>query len=176
MSIFEDEEELKDKGKSDEERKQAADDGLDQPTNLIKDKIFNNNYESTEMEGGLTSFQVKEGHGQSNQSFEERVESDMAYELVSKVLDESSFRNLNKPDSDGNYKKLNKLQINEVYSYVAAYLPNFSRIQIFSVIQEYFDVNSNKFYDSLSNTFKKELIEELRSVGRLEEKTGGPLF
>ena len=103
MSIFEDEEELKDKGKSDEERKQAADDGLDQPTNLIKDKIFNNNYESTEMEGGLTSFQVKEGHGQSNQSFEERVESDMAYELVSKVLDESSFRNLNKPDSDGNY-------------------------------------------------------------------------
>jgi hypothetical protein len=43
-------------------------------------------------------------------------------------------------------------------------------------VQDYFDINSNKFYDSLSNTFKKELIEELRNGGSLKEKTGGPLF
>ena len=42
--------------------------------------------------------------------------------------------------------------------------------------KDYFDVNSNKFYDSLSNTFKKELIEELRDLGNLREKTKGPLF
>ena len=55
-------------------------------------------------------------------------------------------------------------------------LPEFPRIHIFSTIQDYFDVNSNKFYDSLSNTFKKELIEELRDLGNLREKTKGPLF
>ena len=47
---------------------------------------------------------------------------------------------------------------------------------MFSILQEYFDVNSNKFYDSLSNTFKKELVEELRADGYLEDKLGGPLF
>ena len=86
------------------------------------------------------------------------------------------FNNNYKPDSEGSFKKLNKLQINEVYSFTAMQLPNFSRIKMFSILQEYFDVNSNKFYDSLSNTFKKELVEELRADGYLEDKLGGPLF
>ena len=49
-------------------------------------------------------------------------------------------------------------------------------MQMFSIVQDHFDINSNKFYDSLSNTFKKELIEELRDSGNIREKTGGPLF
>ena len=55
-------------------------------------------------------------------------------------------------------------------------LPNLAKIHVFSTIQDYFDVNSNKFYDSLSNTFKKQLIEELRELGNLHEKSTGPLF
>ena len=170
MNIFEDDDLTSD-------AEEAEKDELDQMyTNLGKDKIFNNNYESTEFDTRPISFNVAPQFGSSNASAEERIEQDMAWEVVSEILDHSKFKNLNKSDKDGNFKKLNKLQINEVYSFIVMQLPEFPRIQLFSVVQEYFDVNSNKFYDSLSNTFKKELIEELRKIGYMREKTGGPLF
>jgi hypothetical protein len=179
MNIFEDDDELKDPGLSDEERKAKAEDaGLDSTTNLQKDKIFNNNYESTEFDTSPIKFQMSSQYegGSSGTNLEDNIEGKMAFEHISSVLDQSKYSSLNKPDADGNYKKLNKLQINEVYSYVVMTLPEFPRIHVFSTIQDYFDVNSNKFYDSLSNTFKKELIEELRELGNLREKTRGPLF
>jgi hypothetical protein len=157
------------------EPKPVEKDALDEYTNLQQDKIFNNTYETAGFDSGKMSFNLSPQFGKSN-NFEDTIEQDMAWELVSKLLDTSKFKDLNKPDKEGNYKKLNKLQINEVYSYIVMQIPDFSRIQIFSVVQEYFDVNSNKFYDSLSNTFKKELIEELRTIGYMREKTGGPLF
>ena len=169
MNIFEDDDLTSD-------AEEAEKDDLDRFSNLNKDKIFNNNYEATEYDTRKISFQVAPAFAGSSSSPEERIEDDMSYTIVSEVLNNSKFKNLNKPDKEGSYKKLNKLQINEVYSYVVMQLPNFPRIQLFSVVQEYFDVNSNKFYDSLSNTFKKELIEELRKIGYMREKTGGPLF
>ena len=150
------------------------DDGLDRTSNLQEDKIFNNNYELTEYEGGSISFQPADGY-ESNLR-EEDIEYNMIYEVVSKYLAESEYEKYNKPDKEGSFKKLNKMQINEVYSYVLAEFGGFPKVQLFSVVQDYFDINSNKFYDSLSNTFKKELIEELRTGGSLREKTGGPLF
>jgi len=173
MSIFEDEE-----NPDIEPAKSQTPDPLDQTTDLQKDKIFNNNYESTDIDTTPIKFKVSDDYqgGASNLSFEDRLEQDMAFEVISAILDKSKFTAYNKPDSEGSFKKLNKLQINEVYSFTAMQLPNFSRIKMFSILQEYFDVNSNKFYDSLSNTFKKELVEELRADGYLEDKLGGPLF
>ena len=178
MNIFEDDE-LKDQGISDEERKKQAEEaGLDQTTDLQKDKIFNNNYESTDFDTTPIKFTVSSQYegGSNGTNLEDNIEAKMAFEHISSVLAKSKYSELNKPDSEGNYRKLNKLQINEVYSFVVMTLPEFPRIHIFSTIQDYFDVNSNKFYDSLSNTFKKELIEELRDLGNLREKTNGPLF
>ena len=142
---------------------------------LTRDKIFDNNYESTAFQGPDTNFQLSSSYNKGK-DFIDALEYDMSYEVVMSVLEKSPYINLNKVDEDGNYKKLNKMQINEVYSYVSGSLPNFPRVQIFSIVQDYFDINSNKFYDSLSNTFKKELIEELRQSGAMKEKTGGPLF
>lgn len=148
-------------------------DDLDETTNLQEDKIFNNNYESTELDTTPISFNID---GDGGGAVEEDIEYRMAYEVISKFLDRSEYSELNLPDENGSFKKLNKMQINEVYSFVLANFGSFPKVQIFSIVQDYFDVNSNKFYDSLSNTFKKELIEELRNSGSLKEKTGGPLF
>jgi hypothetical protein len=64
--------------------------------------------------------------------------------------------------SDGVSKKLNKVQINKVFSYVITSLgKDYSRVDIFGVLSDYFDVFPNKFYNSLSNKFKDELITEL---------------
>jgi hypothetical protein len=161
----------------DEENKNEEenfDPDLDRTSSLQEDKIFNNNYESTDLDTTPISFQPADGYG--SQISEENIEYNMIYEVVSKFLDESEFTSYNKPDKEGNFKKLNKMQINEVYSYALSEFGGFPRVQLFSVVQDYFDINSNKFYDSLSNTFKKELIEELRNGGSLKEKTGGPLF
>lgn len=164
--IFEDENIPEEKPQKDE---------LDQESTLGQDKIFDNNYESTAYQGPDTNFTLSSQYNKGK-DFIDSLEYDMSYEVVMGVLEKSPFVKLNKPDAEGTYKKLNKMQINEVYSYVSASLPNFPRVQIFSIVQDYFDINSNKFYDSLSNTFKKELIEELRSTGNMREKTGGPLF
>jgi len=163
--MFEDENiEPKDENKENEET-----------TDLQRDKIFNNNYESTAYQGPDTNFQLSSSYNKGK-DFIDALEYDMSYEIIMDVLEKSPFDKYNKPDAEGNYKKLNKMQINEVYSYVAMRLPDFPRVQMFSIVQDHFDINSNKFYDSLSNTFKKELIEELRDSGNIREKTGGPLF
>ena len=142
---------------------------------LNRDKIFDNNYEATSYQGPDTNFQLSPSYNKGK-DFIDALEYDMSYEVIMDVLEKSPFAKFNKPDAEGNYKKLNKMQINEVYSYVAMRLPQFPRVQMFSIVQDHFDINSNKFYDSLSNTFKKELIEELRNSGNIREKTGGPLF
>ena len=148
---------------------------LDETNNLTHDKIFDNTYETTMYQGPDTNFTLSSQYNKGK-DFIDSLEYEMSYDVVMDVLEKSPFTAFNKPDEDGGYKKLNKMQINEVYSYVIMKLPKFPRVQIFSIVQDYFDVNSNKFYDSLSNTFKKELIEELRIDGNLREKTGGPLF
>lgn len=150
-------------------------DPLDLETTLPQDKIFDNSYETTAYTGPDTNFELSSSYNKGK-DFIDSLEYDMSYEVVMEVLEKSPFIKLNQSDEEGTYRKLNKMQINEVYSYVSASLPKFPRVQIFSIVQDYFDINSNKFYDSLSNTFKKELIEELRSTGNMREKTGGPLF
>jgi hypothetical protein len=160
-----------DEDKTDDEN---YDDELDRTSNLQEDKIFNNNYELTDIDTTPINFTPVNGYQSS--LTEENIEYNMIYEVVSSFLEESEFTKYNQPDAEGNFKKLNKMQINEVYSYVLSEFSSFPKVQLFSVVQDYFDINSNKFYDSLSNTFKKELIEELRSGGSLKEKTGGPLF
>jgi hypothetical protein len=64
---------------------------------------------------------------------------------------------------------MNKSDINDVYSYVTTHLANEPRIEIFSIISSMFDVNADKFYESLSNLFKTELITELKSRGYLKK-------
>jgi hypothetical protein len=163
---------FEDENKKDPEEKK---DPNEETTNLSQDKIFNNNYEATSYQGPDTNFTLSSQYNQGK-DFIDSLEYDMSYEVIMDVLENSPYEKFNKPDAEGVYKKLNKMQINEVYSYVAMKLPNFPRVQMFSIVQDHFDINSNKFYDSLSNTFKKELIEELRNSGNIREKTGGPLF
>ena len=65
---------------------------------------------------------------------------------------------------------MNKSDINDVYSYITTALQTEPRIEIFSIICSMFDVNSDKFYESLSNSFKTELITELKSRGYLKKR------
>ena len=42
------------------------------------------------------------------------------------------------------------------------------KIEVFSIVTSIYDISPDKFYESLSNTFKTELITELKRRGYLK--------
>jgi len=63
------------------------------------------------------------------------------------------------------------MDINRVYSHIIEKIGDgYTRVDLFSVISDYFDVFPNKFYNSLSNKFKDELIKELDDKYNILEK------
>ena len=91
---------------------------------------------------------------------------------------DSRFKKFNEIDEHGRNAKLKKVEINDVYGYVVGEMvKNYSRIDIFSEMCTYFDINPTKFYNSLSNVYKEDLIEELdRKTGILDRKNINKLF
>lgn len=142
---------------------------------IKRDKIFENGYDSIIYDNSDIDFKISSSYD-TGKEFIDSLEHEIFYETIVGEIENSRFKELNELNEDGSFVRLNKIQINEVYSYVKQKLPQFPKVHIFSIVQEYFDINPNKFYESLSNTFKKELIEELRSNGNLRGKTNRPLF
>ena len=74
--------------------------------------------------------------------------------------------------------KLNKIDINEVYEFISDETRTaHSLVDIFSEMCDYFNVNPTRFYQSLGNKFKEELIEELDArTNILQKKNINRLF
>jgi hypothetical protein len=137
---------------------------------MQEDKIFNNTYGESDPTENPISFVV-------SPTFADDADPDdrMHYELLIKRVDElikgSEFEHLNEVTQGGVIKKLNKVQINKVFFYVIEHLgSSYTRVDLFSVLSDYFDVFPNKFYNSLSNKFKDELIRELDDKYNILEK------
>ena len=140
------------------------------PSLADKDKIFNNTYGEQDVTENRVNFTV-------SSTYLDDMDPDdkMHYELLIKKIDNlikgSEYEHLNEATPDGVIKKLNKVQINKVYSYVIEHIgEGYTRVDLFSVISDYFDVFPNKFYNSLSNKFKDELIKELDDKYNILEK------
>lgn len=145
---------------------------------MKRDKIFDNNHGNYESSGEKVNFNL-DSSLQTNESHDDIVDTEIIYEDIDKLIKESKFNAYNIPDEKGNFKKLNKVDINEVYSFVTENLKH-PKIETFSTISDYFDINFNKFYESLSNKFKEELLQELESRGSFKDyfikNLGGKLF
>jgi hypothetical protein len=102
---------------------------------------------------------------------DDKMHYKMLFTKIDSLIRGSEFEHLNMVTKDGVIKKLNKVQINKIYFYVIEHLGSaYTRIDLFSVISDYFDVFPNKFYNSLSNKFKDELIKELDDKYNILEK------
>ena len=139
--------------------------------NKVKDKIFNNTFGDREFEGGTLSFNVDSLH-ESTLSTDDEVHLKILFDEIDALIKDSEFKDLNKLNEKGNVVKLNKVQINKVYNYITLNLSKrISRIEIWSILSDYFDIYPNKFYSSLSNSFKHELVLELdNKLGILDKK------
>jgi len=142
------------------------------------DKIFDNNFENTEFElNGTIKFTV------SSQYLDERDEEIKIEQValqndIHEIILKSRFNQFNKLDEFSQTEKLKKNDINDVYEYVIDELGSmYGCIDIFSELSDYFNVNPNKFYSSLSNAFKENLIEELdKKTGILKSRNINRLF
>ena len=142
-----------------------------------RDKIFDNEYGNHDLSENKINFTVSSRY-EDNLDIDDRIHYNLLFEKIDNLITGSDFEDLNKVTETGIIKKLNKVQINKVYSYIILNIgKNYSRVDLFSVISDYFDVFPKKFYNSLSNKFKDELVKELDDkYGILRKRNINKLF
>ena len=128
---------------------------------MQEDKIFNNSYGEADLSEFNSSFKLEAGFDDALDP-DEQVHKDLMMRKLDSIISSSEYAELNKTTPDGVVKKLNKMQINKVFSFVISEIGNnYTKIELFGALSDYFDVFPNKFYNSLSNKYKDELIREL---------------
>lgn len=143
-----------------------------------RDKIFDNTFEDSGFEMDPTfSFNIAPGFA-DNRDEEDKIESGIIITKIHELVEASRFKKFNNINEFEQTIKLKKIEINEIYEYLSDELrPNHSIIEIFSEVCDYFNVNPTKFYQSLGNKFKEELIETLdRKTNVLKKKNINRLF
>lgn len=145
---------------------------------IDRDKIFDNNFESPDFEI-VPNFSFNlDPTWVDSKSEEEKIHYELIANQIHELVMNSRFKEFNEIDEHGRNTKLKKVEINDVYGYVVGEMvKNYSRIDIFSEMCTYFDINPTKFYNSLSNVYKEDLIEELDlKTGILGRKNIKKLF
>jgi hypothetical protein len=144
---------------------------------MTNDKIFNNNFESPDTEFGNINFEL-DSATKDNQDEEDKIHYELIAREIHQLITASRFKVFNNVDELGRCTTLKKSDINDIYGYITdeMALKN-SRIDIFSELCIYFDINPTKFYSSLSNVYKEDLIQELDlRTGILKRKNIMKLF
>ena len=129
---------------------------------IDRDKIFENNFESNEFEM-LANFSFDiDPNWADNRPEEEKIHYDLISREIHDLIINSRFKVFNNIDEHFRNNKLKKIDINDVYGYIVGELStSYNRIDIFSEVCIYFDINPTKFYGSLSNVYKEDLVVEL---------------
>ncbi len=125
------------------------------------DKIFDNTYEEKEFDSSNMTFKPDPAFSESGDP-ETEIHYNILFDEINALIQDSEFKKYNELDINGKTLKLNKVQINELYRYIITNISvGYRKMEIFSVLSEYFDIYPNKFYASLSNVYKNELLQEL---------------
>jgi len=127
-----------------------------------KDKIFDNTFEEIEFEfDSSLKFGVAPSFS-DHRSEEDKIEANLISNRIHDLILKSRFKQFNDIDEFQQSSKLKKIDINEIYEYISDEMRSkHSLIDIFSELTDYFNINPTRFYQSLGNKFKEELIEEL---------------
>ena len=133
------------------------------------DKIFDNTFEESEYDGKAISFNIDPSYVNEVDS-ENAISDRILMDKIDELVMGSEYKKWNTINKEGKIPKLNKLQICEVYAYINSNINDFSVIEIFSATSEYFDIQGSKFYNSLSNAHKDELLNKLDEVRNIKEQ------
>lgn len=145
---------------------------------MANDKIFNNNFDSPDFElNGTIKFDLDPSLDDGLHE-EEKIHFQMIAGKIHELITDSRFNSFNHVDDLGKCTKLKKVDINAVYGFIVdEMVVRYSRIDLFSELCVYFDIKPDKFYSSLSNVYKEDLIQELDiRTGILDRKNIKKLF
>jgi hypothetical protein len=138
------------------------------------DKIFDNTFDESESDGRSIKFKIETD---DDSDVESRMYSEILIKRIDELIRNSDFNKLNHISKDGKTPKLSKTQMSLIYTYIITNVKDHSKIDIFAATTDYFDIQPAKFYNSLSNTHKEELILELdKKMNILEKKRIRKLF
>lgn len=138
------------------------------------DKIYNNKFNETAPERDSIKFEVDSSKKSKmiDEQIDEQIVSDQLKSLIESHDKFKKFLTIS--EKTGSLPKINKSDINDMYATAIWHMEDYPKIEIFNYLTEYFDVSPEKFYESLSNTFKVDLLAELRNRGYLKKRK--PLF
>ena len=145
---------------------------------MANDKIFNNNFDSPDFElNGTIKFDLDPSLDDGLHE-EDKIHFEMIARKLHSLITASRFNSFNEVDDLGRCSKLKKVDINAVYGFIVdEMVAKYSRIDLFSELCVYFDIKPDKFYSSLSNVYKEDLIQELDiRTGILDRKNIKKLF
>jgi hypothetical protein len=141
----------------------------EEESGFVRDKIFDNEFGQTELDTRDKSFNLDPNL--SDRSMEDKIDEMLYYDLVKSLLIENpKYARFNQPTKDGTFLKINKVDINDMYRTVLESISEIKNIEAFSIITSLYDISPEKFYESLSNTFKSDLITELKARGYLKNR------
>ena len=136
---------------------------------FFKDKIFDNQFEQTELDTTEKTFQVDSSF--LEKTLDEKIDEQMiSGQIKDLLLGNERYNRFNIKTEEGTFPKINKSDINEIYRHILDSIPGVPIIEAFSVITSIYDISPEKFYESLSNTFKTDLISELKNRGFLKNR------
>jgi hypothetical protein len=141
------------------------------------DKIFDNTFGESEFEADNLVFKIDPTYDRTLTS-EEHMHTTHLFDEVNNLVLNSKYADLNKLEKDKKISKLNKVQINEVFTYIIDNLEGeYRMIEVFSCVSDYFDIYPKKFYTSISNKYKTVLLSELEeATGALSKKNINKIF
>lgn len=134
-----------------------------------RDKIFDNKFDEIEYDSKPINFTVSSDFD-SGQSIDDSIHSSMLFQKIDNLIKSSRFSEY--ADYDNSDDKINKSIINEIYVFISQNASEYTKVELFSVISDYLDITPSKFYNSLSNKAKDELILELDKKMNILEKKG----
>lgn len=137
----------------------------------MTDKIFDNSFEESGYDGRSVNWKADPVWGGGGDQ-ESSIVDQMLMKEIDDLIRSSKYKKWNKPAKDGKIPKLTKVQIGEVYAYISDKIEDYNVIEIFAVTSEYFDIQGAKFYNSLSNAHKDELMRELDKRTNIIDKKG----
>lgn len=143
-----------------------------------RDKIFDNTFEETEYEIDTSmSFDIAPS-ATDDRPEEDKIESKLIASEIHDLVESSRYKKFNQIDEFQQTIKLKKVDINDIYEFISDEMrESYSMVDVYSELCNYFNVNPTKFYQSLGNKFKEELIEELDNrTNILKKKNINRLF
>lgn len=133
------------------------------------DKIFFNSFYESDSDGSQITFNVDDFH--KVDSYDNKIDEEKVYErMMSHFESEEWLKKYITLGESGEFPKISKIELNEIYNYFREKFDKINLIEIFSSLIDILDLNQSKFYESLSNTYKDELIQQLRNRGFLQKQ------